>query len=190
MLQVRAINDDCAVLAFVQILLLVGFYCLPLVLPTRVSISSLVHLPSVMKLASWKGLFIKLVHRWQAGRTEIRRNTEIRRISFRNFQFGRTWSCFRNCIKSHDKRFHSFDDWLLAWLVLISIVDALSEISIPSTVCALSWTTYSITATITQLIRIKCLNRMMLEQNDDRQASRSLCSHNYVSIVCHGNLLS
>jgi hypothetical protein len=64
--EMHIIDDAFAAVAIFQILL-VGLYCLPLVLPDRVSIMKLFVHPSVMKLASWENLFIEPVHRWRAG---------------------------------------------------------------------------------------------------------------------------
>jgi len=59
--EMHIIDDAFAVIGIFQILL-VGLYCLPLVLPDRVSIMRLFH-PGVMKLASWENLFIEPFHR-------------------------------------------------------------------------------------------------------------------------------
>jgi hypothetical protein len=82
-----------AAIAISQILL-VGLYCLPLVLPDRVSIMRLFVHPSVMMLASWENLFIEPVRRWRAGRT---------------------CSLFLHYIKPFNDRFDLFHNWLLGW---------------------------------------------------------------------------
>jgi hypothetical protein len=89
----HVVEDAFAAIAIFQILL-VGLYCLPLVLPDRVSIMSLFVHPSVMKLASWENLFIESVHRWRAGRT---------------------CSLFLHYIKPFYDRFDLFHNWLLGW---------------------------------------------------------------------------
>ena len=91
--EMHIIDDAFAAVAIFQILL-VGLYCLPLVLPDRVSIMKLFVHPSVMKLASWENLFIEPVHRWRAGRT---------------------CSLFLHYIKPFYDRFDLFHNWLLAW---------------------------------------------------------------------------
>ena len=91
--EMHIIDDAFAAVAIFQILL-VGLYCLPLVLPDRVSIMKLFVHPSVMKLASWENLFIEPVHRWRAGRT---------------------CSLFLHYIKPFYDRFDLFHNWLLGW---------------------------------------------------------------------------
>ena len=91
--EMHIIDDAFAAIAIFQILL-VGLYCLPLVLPDRVSIMKLFVHPSVMKLASWENLFIEPVHRWRAGRT---------------------CSFFLHYIKPFYDRFDLFHNWLMDW---------------------------------------------------------------------------
>ncbi len=90
---IHVVDDAFAAIAIFQILL-VGLYCLPLVVQDRVSIMRLFVHPSVMKLASWENLFIEPFHRWRAGRT---------------------CSLFLHNIKPFYDRFDLFHNWLLGW---------------------------------------------------------------------------
>ena len=85
-------------------ILLVGLYCLPLVLPSRVS-------PTVS--LTWENMFIiEFVHRWRSEGSCLP-------IS----------SLLLHYIKSFYYRFRLFHNWLLAWLILISFVDAILDTS-------------------------------------------------------------
>ena len=99
---------DCvfALLAIFQILV-VGLYCLPLVLPDRVLSMSQ---PSIM-----------MRH-------------------YASTQFQRTCASFLHYFASFFDRFHLFRNWLLAWLVLVSLLDAVSETLFVFIVGGFFWT--------------------------------------------------
>jgi hypothetical protein len=99
---------DCvfALLAIFQILV-VGLYCLPLVLPDRVLSMSQ---PSIMKR------------------------------HYASTQFQRTCASFLHYFASFFDRFHLFRNWLLAWLVLVSLLDAVSETLFVFIVGGFFWT--------------------------------------------------
>ena len=159
--EMHIIDDAFAAVAIFQILL-VGLYCLPLVLPDRVSIVKLFVHPSVMKLASWENLFIEPVHRWRAGRT---------------------CSLLLHYIKPFYDLFDLFHNWLLAWLILISNFDAITEWPLIS----LCYRLLLIICLSLQLIRITIIYFKSIAVSN---SSRSVRTNPILSIVCHGNISS
>ena len=159
--EMHIIDDAFAAIAIFQILL-VGLYCLPLFLPDRVSIMRQFVHTSVMKLASWENLFIEPVHRWRAGR---------------NFR------CILHYIKPFYGRFDLFHNWLLAWLILISIFDAFTEWPLMSE-CNKFLLAICLSL---QLIRLTIIYYKSIAVSN---CSRSLRTNPILSIVCHGNFSS
>jgi hypothetical protein len=113
-----------------------------------------------MKLASWENLFIEPVHRWRA-----------------------TCSLFLHYIKPFYDRFDQFHNWLLAWLVLISNFDAITEWPLISSCYKL----LLMICLSLQLIRITIIFFKSIAVSN---SSRSVRTNPILSIVCHGNISS
>ena len=143
-------------------ILLVGLYCLPLVLPSRVS-------PTVS--LTWENMFIiEFVHRW---RSEFC-------CSLR--------SLLLHHIKSFYYRFRLFQNWLLAWLILISFVDAILDTSLTFAVVC------KVLLLAMLMLRLDFVsfwpNKSWPNRPCGLQFSRRQRSTAQSLLVCHGNLLS